>query len=310
MKSVKVVSVFLAASMLLSVTAYSENTVVPQSNTYTVELSSSGMYDDFTKITSEFISEFPEKTEMLNELLQHYLADPEICSEYEFSPQSAKETFEKAIEIELEILSDENCVEPAASAVIGSGLGMMYYCYVDESIEQEEIDWCGVASTLMALTGIEEYNRGALVSGYVRPTQSQIADSVYDSSAKSALVYLIKNYLNQQITSGKYTYKEITSSVTKTQVKNYIKNSLEKNRPVILHAKPYQAFDYYSGFSSTVGHYIVVEDYNSYSNTFTVADCTYLNEYQGSHGNITLDEIYDSLYSPSNGVSGRYIIYA
>lgn len=54
----------------------------------------------------------------------------------------------------------------------------------------------------------------------------------------------------------------------------------------------------------------VVEDYNSYSDTYTISDCTYIEAYQGRHTGITYDEIYESLYYPSLEITGRYIIYA
>lgn len=311
MKLKKQIAFLVSSFMLCNITAYAEEQVKLQDSISNVESTLNGMYTELSKTADSYISEYPDYSELINDLLHEYSTDPELCREYEYSPDNAIETFSKSIEIELEIASHANCIAPTASTVVGSGLGVLYYCYVDDSIVQEENDWCGVASTLMALTGIEEYNSGTLVNGYVRPTQSQIADNVYDSSLNSAVVGLIKNYLNTKVTYNTYTFKEITGSVSKTQVKNYIQNSLEKNRPVILHAKPYKAFNYYSNMSSyTTGHYIVVEDYNSYTNTFTIADCTYVSNYQGRHTGITLDEIYNSLYSLSNGVSGRYIIYA
>lgn len=115
---------------------------------------------------------------------------------------------------------------------IGGNLGILYYCTVDASIVQGYDNgiqnagyknWGGVGSTSMALTGIESCNSNALVSGYTRPLQSEIAPNVMNN---------------------------------------------------------------------------------------TIVDCTYLTDYHGRHGQVTIDEIYNSLYRPANSIYGRYIIYA
>ena len=218
------------------------------------------------------------------------------------------------------------------STPVGSGLGTLFYCIVDATIvqgydsdtpEAGYKNWCGVGSTLMALTGIETYNRNALISGYTRPTQSEIAPNVMEPNVINgdSVVWKIGNYLNSKLTANKYTYTEITSSISKNDVKQYIIHSLSNNRPVILHSMPYNAFAYYSCCGYTGGHYLIVEDYNSYMNTYTVVDCTYVNYnsnndvYHGRHTGVTIDEIYNSLYyidtsNAENNITGRYIIYA
>lgn len=151
-----------------------------------------------------------------------------------------------------------------------------------------------------------------MVSGYKRPTQSQIDKEVAGTDG-TGVVYKIKNYLNTQIKSSytQYRYEAINSSVTKYDVEEWIIDSLSKNRPVILHSKPYRDLDYYSDISFTKdeyydsGHYLVVEEYNSATDRYTIADCTYIGTYQGRHTGVTLDEIYNSL---TNKSETRHII--
>lgn len=260
-------------------------------------------------ISDSYIIKYPDNIEAIQNIMVEYYRNELFRSEYNISPESAADTYSRALEIQMEINGELSEVQPAGSTVIGGGLGVLYYCYVDDSITQEENNWCGVASTLMALSGIKRYDSGSLPSGYVLPEQSEIAPEVMGSY--SAVVYKIKQYLNSLLANKTYTYKEITRSVSKSDIQEYIQNSLIKNRPVILHAVPYAGMGYYSSMSNLrTGHYLVVEEYSSYTDTYTISDCTYLNQYQGRHEGITVDEIYNSLYNPSAGVTGRYIIYA
>lgn len=174
--------------------------------------------------------------------------------------------------------------------------GVFFYCDVDSSIVQETNTWCGVASTLMALTGIENYNRSLLKSGYVRPTQKQIANNVVNKE-NTAVVYKIVNYLNSMLIGNKYTsfYYSKYSLPSAKELTDKIKLSLAANRPVILQCKPYKAFNYYNGASYDNAHYVVIDEYDAVSDVFNVVDPTYLSSYQGRHRDVTAEEILKSI---------------
>lgn len=262
---------------------------------------------DLERITSEFKTEYPQLSVIIDKTLSDFINDHELYECYLSSPKDALDIFERAVEIDVEInISSSNNSRGVGN--VGS-LGQIYYCNVDSSIIQETTSWCGPASAQMAISGMISHCPSQLIISEM-PTQTYIADQVQDEGI--TYVYLMTSYLSSVIKSdySKYTYKQITSSVTKDDIIEYIKHSLAINRPVLLHAKPYQAFDYYDGVNSTAGHYIVVEEYNTYTEKFTVSDCTYLSAYQGRHFDITIDEIYDSLYNTGNNVTGRYLIYA
>ncbi len=252
---------------------------------------------------------YPNYTDIIERKYDVFVSDEMMMNEFEYSPKDAMINFELAVEAAVGI-AERKSIDPTAYTPIPGG--MLYYCNVDATIEQEENDWCGMASTLMALTGIENCNRSALISGYKRPTQSQIDKEVAGTDG-TGVVYKIKNYLNTQIKSSytQYRYEAINSSVTKYDVEEWIIDSLSKNRPVILHSKPYRDLDYYSDISFTKdeyydsGHYLVVEEYNSATDRYTIADCTYIGTYQGRHTGVTLDEIYNSL---TNKSETRHII--
>lgn len=126
----------------------------------------------------------------------------------------------------------------------------------------------------MALTGIENYSRNHLKSGYVRPTQKQIANNVINSE-NSAVVHKVADYLNSMLIVNKYKYYYSKYSLpTDDELTNKIKLSLAANRPVILWCNPYKAFKYYvgDGASKTKTHYVVIDEYDAVSNTFNIVD--------------------------------------
>lgn len=260
------------------------------------------------------IDELPLSETFIRDKINYYLNDPVFLESYSNDFNSAIEVVNNALHIEYRI---QNSIGNNSRVVANNGT--LFYCDVDSSIVQEQKTWCGVGSTLMALTGIENYDSNDLVSGYTRPTQSSIATNVVDSNS-TAVVWKIVNYLNTKIKSDEYAYVAISSSTTNSQICNYIKYSLAVNRPVILRSYPYGAIDYYDSLfntgevARTEAHYIVVEGYDSTTNTFTVSDCTYVNygnnQYQGRHYNVSMTEIYSCLQKPANAVYDGYIIYA
>lgn len=258
-------------------------------------------------LADEYEQQHPEYSFIVYRTLDEYINDSNMVEEYLNSPELAAESFYRALQINIDIEMPPMSIN---SVVPIYGGHAMYCCNVDETIQQpDKSDLCGPASTLMALSGIKKSAPSQL-----NITSLPDIDSVAKEERKNNVtyVYLVSKYLNSKIKNNypKYTYKEVTSNVSADDVQSYITHSLAVNRPVLLHAKPYKAFNYYEGTTTNAGHYIVVEEYNTATNTFTVCDCTYLDDYHGRHYNITLDEIYTSLYCPKNGATGRYIIYA
>lgn len=303
----------MAVSMMSTAPAFAEEAdtsvefVGTDGNTYT--LTETEFEQSLRELADLLCQYYPDYDEIIERKYDVFVSDEMMMSEFECSPEGAMINFELAIEAAIGI-AERKHIDPTSSTPIPGG--MIYYCNVDETIEQENPTWCGVASTLMALTGIENCNRSALISGYKRPTQQDIALEVLGDKG-TAIVYKIRDYLNTKIKSSytKYRFEPIENGVTKYDVEELIIDSLSKNRPVILHSKPYRDFDYYSDISFTnddnydIGHYLVVEEYNSSTDRYTIADCTYIGTYQGRHTGITLDEIYNSL---TNKSETRHII--
>ena len=260
------------------------------------------------------IDDIPLSETVINDKISYYLDDPIFVESYNSDFDSAIEVINNALRIEYRVQNSAG-----NNSRIVANNGTLFYCYVDKSIVQETKTWCGVGSTLMVLTGIERNYPYDLVDGYTRPTQQEIAPNVVDSK-NTAVVGQIVDYLNTKIKNNNYTYKMVSSSTTESQVRNHIKYSLAINRPVILRAYPYGTLDYYDSLYNanknlrTNAHYIVVEGYDSRTDTFTVSDCTYVeynnNQYQGRHYNISMSEIYNCLKKPSGAIHNGYIIYA
>ncbi len=263
------------------------------------------------------IDEIPLSETFIRDKINYYLTDPVFLESYNNDFDSAIEVVNNALRIEYRT---QNSVGNNSRIVANNGT--LFYCHVDSSIVQEQDTWCGVGSTLMVLTGIENNDSSDLVSGYTRPTQPTIATNVVTpDSGNTAVVAQIVSYLNKKIKNDKYAYVKISSSTTNSQICNYIKRSLGANRPVILRSYPYGTISYYNSLYNadmdlrTTAHYIVVEGYDSTTNTFTVSDCTDVesnnnNQYQGRHYNVSMTEIYNCLQKPYDATHNGYIIYA
>lgn len=238
------------------------------------------------------------------ELIEDYLGMSEFIMQYQHNREAALNTIVRKLEIDERNLEAQN--QQITRDVTSSG--NLFSCPVNTSIVQENETWCGVASTLMVLTGISINNDFALNPSYVEPTQTQISTHVIPNGQNTAYVYLISEYLNSQLkddASNHYAYDYVGSSTTVTQLTNYIKYSLAADRPVILLAAPYEALSYYDGcgIDESNLHYIVIDGYDRITNTFWVADCTYIEAYQGRHYNVAAAEILEC-------VEDSYIIYA
>ena len=247
---------------------------------------------------------------IVDEIIYSYISESVFIQEYKEDFKSAIETVDNAIRIQSRIAT-EILNEEVNLTALGNN-NTLFYCTVDTTIEQEQPTWCGVGSTLMALTGIETFSSTTLVSGYTRPTQTVIANNVIPPNENTAFVGYIVQYLNSLLKSSKYTYKMVSSTTTSAQIQSYIKSSLAANRPVIFRSYPYNnSLSYYngSGIDYDEAHYIVVYRYDSSNNTFSIADCTYVDGYQGSHHNITLNEIYNCLQRPNSSCLEGYIIH-
>lgn len=93
---------------------------------------------------------YPSYTDIIERKYDVFVSDEMMMNEFEYSPKDAMINFELAVEAAVGI-AERKSIDPTAYTPIPGG--MLYYCNVDATIEQEENDWCGMASTLMALTG-------------------------------------------------------------------------------------------------------------------------------------------------------------
>lgn len=204
---------------------------------------------DLRDIADRYILHYPECADIIEHEYECYLNDEMLISSYCVSKNDATDTFETALKISLRNETQEIVGLYNMTPTAGDRL---FYCDVDTTIVQQQTTWCGVAATQMALTGIQNCSSSNLISGFTLPSQTDIANSVCNESGE-AVVANVRTFLNNKLktTAYKYTYKQISDSVDAEEVGNYIRNSLYINRPVILHAKPYSAFDYYSGVTYT-----------------------------------------------------------
>ena len=173
-------------------------------------------------------------------------------------------------------------------------------------IRQVKSYYCGPASALQILTALN-----IDVKGDTSAEEQKTLAKLMGTTSSGTLVCKVASGLNTYIDSNKYKYSAVKGNINYEEFIDKIKNSLSKNRPVILHAKT-KYLSYYD--SKDRGHYIVV------SKVRTVYEEGKAEYY------LTLVDPYPSTKSrPFGGirevpgieayncvakVSGRYIIYS
>jgi hypothetical protein len=211
-------------------------------------------------------------------------------------------------------------------AILGVGVDVLesgFLSLIDFSFIQDEKTWCGVASTLFVLAYLETFERESLISNFIRPSQSEIAEHVIPDGEDTAFVYVITKYINSLFNPDAIRYRDgdeladewegnmVTQYVSEVTVYNRIITSLSLNRPVILNCNPYKGLNYYSGSGYNDNHYVVVVAYCEETDTFTIFDPTYIENdppYQGRHDGITIGEIYNSLLAQTKETG--WMVYA
>lgn len=137
-------------------------------------------------------------------------------------------------------------------------------------IKQSHDNYCGVASTLQVLYGLNSSQIDRTTDNLIDQMES-LAPRIMDGD--SGLRGWIVNVLNSD---NKATYK----STQKTT--SYVIDSISAGYPCIAHVNTYTFPRYVSiGGNYVGGHYITVLGYDSISGMLLFADCSYLNNRYG-----------------------------
>lgn len=168
-------------------------------------------------------------------------------------------------------------------------------------ITQETNDYCGPASTLQI---IKYFGTESAIAGYSSVTgsyQAMLYPNLLDGS--EVYVYKIRNELNKSNYSSPCNYAYYNNLSNVDTMVAYIKSSIDRGCPVILHSKT-QHLSYYSNVN--YWHFICLVGYDTYNNVFIVRDCN--NQKNGIYnGEFTVS--YQDVYNATINV-GRYIICA
>ncbi len=165
--------------------------------------------------------------------------------------------------------------------------------------KQEKSYGCGYASVKEVLQNINGTSK----------SQSQY-ESEMGNAGSSAVVYKIRNILNNYISGAKYTYT-LGNTYSLDSFKSMVVNSITNKRPVIMHSIS-NSLPLYKRSSAKVYHYYVIDGY-SY-NAFGAGEYMfYVDSFSRDFGDgntfgkhrATGKEAFDSV-----NISGRYVIHA
>lgn len=170
------------------------------------------------------------------------------------------------------------------------------------TFKQEENYYCGYASVKEVLQHINGTSK----------SQSTYASEM-GTSGSSAVVYKIKNLLNNYISSPKYTYS-LGRNYTLDTFKSLVENNIANNRPIIMHAKA-NYLTLYQNASFDIWHYYVIDGHTITGNEDNVKYIYYVDSWEANYGSgNTLGSHQDLTINALNSVqtteSSRYIIHS
>lgn len=256
--------------------------------------------------------------EYSNSIETVYQYSQSVLSNTDFDSQ---EVYGKAA-IEIEILfqdeqfnyiclSDEDNAKHIIEEVIAQAINdcnlnnsispLSYYqgvYYINNSVpvfKQSESYYCGPAATIMAQIGNGDIQDTP--TNYSKDAQDDMSDALETTASEGTYVYKISNYMrdntekknsNDDTYGYRYLgdiYNDNSNSINNSGYDfiNRIKGSLQSNYVPILYSIWYSAFDYYNGYDSGSGHYLVVTQVDEIHHTVTVVDPHYSNSYNGIH---------------------------
>lgn len=240
--------------------------------------------------------------EIREQILQEYENDKEFARMQAYSSEVADAYID-------ELVADRINQMNAASPMSTDTYGKIAYCTVPVKTQTTTTN-CSAATLLQTMYGLGKQNS---ISGstdaqkmatlYNRYDDANAPGARRENGTGSLYVYEIALYLNGFVSSYKYAYVDVKGqSISESNFKDKIWNSLVHNRPVLLHAIT-SPLSYYGG--AKYYHYLSLDTYNRETYKVTIKDCHYDSRYGGTHTQIPVSEAYQAVYSES----GRYLIY-
>ncbi len=188
----------------------------------------------------------------------------ELSVSYEFAPERAytQEEYEDVLKTNKAVLEYIN--------VLNARRNLTYYKKLSvTAVKQETSYYCSAATTYMVLSFINGSS----------PSQSTIASRYGCTPQQGPSTDAITSYINNRISTNKYTYVQIPKSGDYTSsLRNYAMFSLDRSRPIICQLKTKSLIGYDS--TKNYSHYVVLYGArNGYSSTDSIDKVSYIDPY-------------------------------
>lgn len=242
---------------------------------------------DFMTIRNEFVAEYPEDIELIDDVINQVVNDPQYEAAYAYDKESALSTL-------TDCLNGSINQKYGIKTLAWNYKSYFYSNYTVPVVKQSTKYYCGPASVIEALIG----------NGLMSNTAANKSKSKQDEIAKNmkvtekdgvANVPTVVDELNANYSGSnpygygiftKYNYSESISYMTYAFVHNMV--------PVVYIADTSKFDYYYYNDKGSFTHYVVVASIDYESETICIVDPHYDNRYGGIHY-VSFDEFYDAM---------------
>lgn len=252
------------------------------------------MRADLSAVVSAYIEEYPEDADVLNDVFEDLVYDPNFKIAYEDDKEYAVSAFKNCL---VGAINDKYGIQ----AYTGDfSCTFWYSLYEVPVINQIKSNYCGPASVLEALIG---YGTLDNIDSNKSITALNAEFNAMGAPVNGPAINVMMNRLNNQMGLPNYGYNFYTANTYSGSI-NYLVQTFQSNLVPIVYFADTSALNYYSekGFS----HYIAVESVNTVTKEIVIVDPHFDAVYRGKH-TITYDEFYNAM-KLDNGLMNCAII--
>lgn len=252
------------------------------------------MRADLSAVVSAYIEEYPEDADVLNDVFEDLVYDPNFKIAYEDDKEYAVSAFKNCL---VGAINDKYGIQAYAGDF---SCTFWYSLYEVPVINQIKSNYCGPASILEALIGYGELDN---VASNKNITALNNEFNAMGSPAEGPAINVMMKRLNNRIGLLNYGYNFYTSHSYSGSI-DYLVQTFQSNIVPIVYFADTSALNYYNG--KKFSHYITVESVNTIKREIVLVDPHFDATYRGKH-TITFDEFYNAM-KLDNGIMNCAII--
>ena len=251
----------------------------------------------FLQIRDKYALDYPDDIEMIDEITDLCLNDPDLTAGYESDSETAIAAFKQCLDSSLNQQHGIDTYTMLPNGIFRSD-------YTVPVITQSTEYYCGPATVIAALIG--DGKLANTTANKSASNQAAVADDLTVSKLNGMPpVPTVVNYLNTYYSGTPYGYGLYTRFNYETSI-SYMTYAFANGMVPVVRVTDTSCFDYYNGESFS--HYVAVQEINYTNETIVIVDPHYNSAYRGYH-TITFDEFYNAMKAVKNNLNSYIISY-